>query len=109
MCKDQGRPYGYFVETTGPRLAPRLLWRVYTSDGHMEMVRGAIFNELDTRALRSDIVAAGSEPYVYNRSEPLGSSIVAPSVLFSELVIQRANRTREKLPQYPAPGLSSGK
>ena len=25
MCKDQGRPYGYYVETTGPQLSPRLL------------------------------------------------------------------------------------
>ncbi len=107
MCKDQGRPYGYFVETTGPQLAPRLLWRVYVSDGHMELVRGAIFNQLDTRALRNDIVAAGNDNYVYNRSEPLPSAIVAPSVLFGELDIQRGNRQREKLPTYPAPTLSS--
>jgi hypothetical protein len=109
MCKDQGRPYGYFVETTGPQLTPRLLWRVYVSDGHMELVRGAVFHELDTRALRNDIVAAGSDSYVYNRTEPLPSSIVAPSVLFGELDIQRANRTRERLPQYPAPPLSATK
>jgi hypothetical protein len=106
MCKDQGRPYGYYVETTGPNLVPRLLWRVYVSDGHMELVRGAVFNELDTRALRSDIIAAGKEPYILNRTEPLASSIVAPALLFGELAIQRANRTREKLPQYPAPPLS---
>ncbi len=109
MCKDQGRTYGYYVETTGPALAPRLLWRVYVSDGHMELVRGAVFKELDTRALRNDIVAAGNDVYVYNRAEPLPSAIVAPSLLFSELDIQRANRTREKLPQYPAPPLSSTK
>lgn len=107
MCKDQGRPYGYYVETTGPQLAPRLLWRVYVSDGHMELVRGAVFNQLDTRALRNDIVAAGNDNYVYNRNEPLPSAIVAPSVLFGELDIQRGNRQREKLPQYPAPTLSS--
>jgi PmbA/TldA metallopeptidase C-terminal domain len=105
MCKDQGRPYGYYVETTGPQLSPRLLWRVYVNDGRMELVRGAVFKQLDTRALRSDIVAAGNDAYVYNRAEPLPSSIVAPSLLFGELEIQRANRTREKLPQYPAPGL----
>jgi TldD protein len=106
MCKDQGRPYGYYVETTGVRLAPRLLWRVYVSDGHMELVRGAVINQLDTRSLRSDIIAAGNDPYVYNRSEPLASSIVAPSLLFDELEVQRANRTREKPPAYPAPPLS---
>ena len=107
MCKDQGRPYGYFVETTGPQLSPRLLWRIYVNDGHQELVRGAVFKQLDTRALRSDIVATGTDNYVYNRAEPLPSAIVAPSILFGELDIQRANRTREKLPTYPAPGLSS--
>lgn len=107
MCKDQGRPYGYYVETTGVRLAPRLLWRVYTSDGHMELVRGAVFNELDTRTLRSDIIAAGNDTYVYNRSDPLPSAIVAPSLLFDELEVQRANRTRERLPSYAAPPLSA--
>jgi hypothetical protein len=106
MCKDQGRPYGYYVETTGVRLAPRLLWRVYVSDGHMELVRGASFNQLDTRALRTGIVAAGNDAYVYNRNEPLPSSIVAPSLLFDDLEIQRANRAKEKLPQYPAPALA---
>ncbi|HLW54782.1 MAG TPA: metallopeptidase TldD-related protein [Candidatus Angelobacter sp.] len=106
MCKDQGRPYGYYVETTGVRLAPRLLWRVYTSDGHMELVRGAVFNQLDTRTLRSDIIAAGNDRYVYNRMDPVPSAIVAPSLLFGELEIQRANRTKEKLPQYPAPPLA---
>lgn len=107
MCKDQGRPYGYYVETTGVRLAPRLLWRVYTSDGHMELVRGAVFNELDTRTLRSDIIAAGNDTYVYNRSDPLPSAIVAPSLLFDELEVQRANHTRERLPSYAAPPLSA--
>ena len=109
MCKDQGRPYGYYVETTGPQLSPRLLWRVYVNDGHMELVRGAVFKQLDTRALRSDLVAAGNDNYVYNRAEPLPSAIVSPSLLFGELEIQRANRTREKLPTYPAPELSSAK
>jgi len=40
MCHDQGLPYGYYVETTvGPQVTPRLLWRIYVSDGHMELVR----------------------------------------------------------------------
>ncbi len=108
MCHDQGLPYGYYVETTvGPQVTPRLLWRIYVTDGHMELVRGATFNQLDTRSLRSDIIAAGNDEYVYNRSEPLPSAIVAPSLLFGDLELQRSNRTREKLPQYPAPPLTS--
>lgn len=105
MCRDQGRPYGYYVETTGARLAPRLLWRVYVNDGHMELVRGASFNEMDKRTLSNDIVAAGNDRYVYNIPEPLPRSIVAPSLLFGDLEIQRAEATREKQPLYPAPPL----
>ena len=73
----------------------------------MELVRGAALNQLDTRTLRSDIIAAGNDQNVYNRPEPVPSAIVAPSLLFDELEIQPANRTREKLPAYPAPPLSS--
>jgi hypothetical protein len=71
----------------------------------MELVRGAVFNKFDTRALNSDIVAAGNDEYVLNRTEQVDSSIVAPSILFGELEIQRASRTRDKLPDYPAPAL----
>jgi TldD protein len=106
-CRDRGLPYGYFVDTLGPRLTPRVLYRVWTSDGHEEMVRGAIFNELDTRALRSDLTAAGSDPLVSNRSGIPFASIVSPSVLFDELEVKRADNTKEKLPDYPAPPLSS--
>jgi predicted Zn-dependent protease len=105
MCTDQGRPYGYYVETFGAQLTPRLLWRVYANDGHMELVRGAVLHKLDTRSLSSDIVAAGNDEYAFNRTEAVDSSIVAPSILFGELEIQRANKTRDKLPDYPAPPL----
>ena len=106
-CRDRGLPYGYFVDTLGPRLTPRVLYRVWTKDGHEEMVRGAIFNELDTRALRSDLSAAGNDPLVSNRAAIPFSSIVSPSVLFDELEVKRADNTKEKLPDYPAPPLSS--
>ena len=96
------------METTGPQLSPRLLWRIYVNDGHQELVRGAVFKQLDTRALRSDIVATGTDNYVYNRAEPLPSAIVAPSILFGELDIQRANRTREKLPTVSSAGAEFG-
>jgi TldD protein len=107
-CRDRGLPYGYFVDTLGPRLAPRVLYRVWTNDGHEELVRGAVFNELDTRALRSDLTAAGSDPLVSNRSGIPFTSIVSPSVLFDELEVKRADNTKEKLPDYPAPPLGSG-
>jgi microcin-processing metallopeptidase PmbA/TldD-like protein len=102
-CRDRGLPYGYFVDTLGPRLAPRMLYRVWTNDGHEELVRGAIFNELDIRALRSDLTAAGDDPLVSNRTGVPFMTIVSPSVLFDELEVKRADNTKEKLPDYPAP------
>jgi hypothetical protein len=108
QCRDRGLKYGYFVDTLGPRLTPRLLYRVWTDDGHEELVRGAIFNELDTRALRSDLVAAGNDPLVSNRTGVPFMSIVSPSVLFDELEVKRADNSNEKLPDYPAPALTSG-
>jgi len=105
-CKSRGLPYGYFVDTLGPRLAPRMLYRVWTNDGHEELVRGAVFNELDNRALRSDLVAAGDDPLVSNRTGIPFMTIVSPSVLFDELEVKRADSTKEKLPDYPAPTLT---
>jgi TldD protein len=108
-CRTRGLPYGYYVDTLGPRLAPRMLFRVWTNDGHEELVRGAVFNELDVRALRSDLVAAGDDPLVSNRTGLPFMTVVAPSVLFDELEVKRADNTKEKLPDYPAPALSAGR
>src|SRR5580704_13229709 len=108
-CRTRGLKYGYFVDTLGPRLSPRMLYRVWTNDGHEELVRGAIFNELDTRALRSDLTAAGDDPLVSNRTGVPFMAIVSPSVLFDELEVKRADNSKEKLPDYPAPPLISGR
>jgi TldD protein len=108
-CRNRGLKYGYFVDTLGPRLAPRMLYRVWTDDGHEELVRGAIFNELDVRALRSDLAAAGNDPLVSNRNGLPFMTIVSPSVLFDELEVKRADNTNEKLPDYPAPALTAGR
>ena len=107
QLRDRGLKYGYFVDTLGPRLTPRVLYRVWADDGHEELVRGAIFNELDTRALRSDLFAAGNDPLVSNRSGIPFMTIVSPSVLFGELEVKRADNSKEKLPDYPAPAFVS--
>jgi TldD protein len=109
LCRSRGLKYGYYVDTLGPRLSPRILFRVWADDGREEIVRGAVFDELDTRALRSDLVAAGNDPLVSNRTGMPFASIVSPSVLFDELEVRRADNTNEKLPDYPAPTLSSGR
>jgi predicted Zn-dependent protease len=107
-CRTRGLRYGYYVDTLGPRLAPRMLYRVWTDDGREELVRGAVFNELDVRALRSDLVAAGDDPLVSNRAGLPFMTVVSPSVMFDELEVKRADNTNEKLPDYPAPSLTAG-
>ncbi len=105
LCRQQDRPYCYFVETLGPRLAPRLLYRVWSKDGRRELVRGGEFQELDTRSLRSDVIAAGNDYLVSNRLGSVPRTIISPSILFDELVVKRADLAKEKLPEYPAPAL----
>jgi len=105
MVKDQGMPYGYRVDTLGqPGNTPRLLYRVY-ADGHEELVRGAVFNELDVRALRSDLIAVGNDPLVSNRAGRTPTTVISPSLLFDELEVKRADTSKDKLPDYPAPPL----
>jgi TldD protein len=106
MVTDQGRPYGYRVETLGPGNSPRLLYRVYAKDGHEELVRGAVFSELDTRALRANVIAAGNDPLVSNRPGGVATTVISPSLLFDELEVKRADTSKDKLPDYPPPPLA---
>jgi len=107
MVKEQGKPYGYRVETLGqPGNTPRLLYRVYANDGHEELVRGAVFNELDTRSLRTAVIAAGNDPLVSNRPGGVPTTVICPSLLFDELEVKRADTSKDKLPEYPAPPLT---
>lgn len=109
LCRNRELPYGLYVETMGPRLEPRLLYRVWTKDGHEELVRGGVFGDLDIRSFRSDLLAAGTTPAVDDRSEPVWFSVVSPALLFDELQVKRTQSTKQKLPEYPAPALSAGR
>ena len=100
-----GQTFGYRVVTMGGA-APRLLYRVYAKDGHEELVRGAVFSELDLRALRSDLSAAGNDPLVSNRVGGVPTTVICPSLLFDELQVKRADTSKDKLPDYSAPPLA---
>jgi len=103
MAKDQGHDV-YAVETLGGPFVPRLLYLVH-QDGTRQLVRGAAFDELDTRSLRSDIVAAGGDPYVDQTLGPIPTTTIAPSLLFDDVGIKRATVEQEKLPYYPPPSI----
>ena len=105
LCKQENKAFAYYVETLAGS-NPRLLYRVYV-DGHQELVRGATFDELDTRTLRNDLIAVGNDPLVSNREGAIPQTVVSPSVLFDELEVKRADQQNSKLPEYPPPDLAS--
>jgi len=106
LCKQRDLPYGLYAETMGGKLSPRLLYRIWVKDGREELVRGAVFGDLDIRSLRSDLIAAGDTLEVENRFEPVAYSVASPALLFDELQVKRSQTTKQKLPEYPAPPLS---
>jgi predicted Zn-dependent protease len=95
-----------------PVSIPALVYRVYP-DGREELVRGLRFHDLTAKALK-DIVAASDETAQFDflDSTPRSgsfiaeSSVVAPSVLFDELELQRTEREFPKLPVAPPPSLA---
>jgi predicted Zn-dependent protease len=86
--------------------APVLAFKVFVKDGREELVRNAEFSGVTLRSLR-DVAAASESRGVYNFYQ-LGpyrpyrgrtqASIVAPSVLLSELELKRTERKPEKPP-----------
>jgi TldD protein len=102
LAKDRGLKSVYCVATLGVEATPRMLYRV-DLDGKRELVRGAILDDLDQRALRSNIEAAGKGLWVANYTGDVPSTVLAPALLFSDLTIRRANEKNEKLPYYPPP------
>jgi len=105
LCKQRDLSYGMYAETMGGKLSPRLLYRIWVKDGREELVRGAVFGDLDVRSLRSDLIAAGDTLDVDHRFEPVAYSVASPALLFDELQVKRAETTKQKLPEYPAPPL----
>lgn len=102
MAKDRGVESVYFVQTLGPGRAPRLLYRI-TADGKRQLVRGAELDDIDDRALRSSIEAAGSDLWVANSFGDPATTVLAPALLFDDATVRRANEKNEKLPFYPPP------
>ncbi len=106
LGKDQGLKYVYFVSTMGSGSTPRLLYRV-TLDGAQagkrELVRGAVMDDLDQRALRSGVVAAGQKPWVANYLGEVPETVLGPALLIDDVTVRRANEKNDKLPFYPPP------
>ena len=105
LAKDQGRDV-YEVATLSD-LAPRVMYRV-SPDGKRTLVRGAVFDELDQRSLRSEVIAAGGKPWVAQTVSPVPQTTIVPELLFADIAVKRATEQQGKLPYYAPPAADFG-
>jgi predicted Zn-dependent protease len=104
---------------------PLVVYRIYPSDGHEELVRGARITGFSPRSLRN-IAGIGNDNYVYNfmLNETVGvagtalgafgnaqnglpGSVVAPSLLFEEVEIRGARGEPKRLPLISEPPMTA--
>jgi predicted Zn-dependent protease len=102
-----------------PVSTPMQVYRVYP-DGKEELVRGLRFRGLSSRTLR-DIVAVSDENFVFSYMNTLApmsmpgpgyvspTSVIAPSLLFEDLELERSQDDLPKLPVVPPPPLSASR
>lgn len=101
-----------------PVSLPILAYRIY-ADGREELIRGVRFRGLSVRSLK-DILAVSSDVTVFsflNNSAPFAlmgaashvapSSVVAPSLLFEDLELERPQEDLPKLSTVPPPPLDA--
>ncbi|MGD0831929.1 MAG: metallopeptidase TldD-related protein [Terracidiphilus sp.] len=106
LAKERGLKDVYYINELGGKMTPRMLYRVTpdgTPTGKRELVRGAALDDLDLRALRSSIVAAGKDLRVANYLNDVPETVLAPALLVDDVTIRRANQKNDKLPFYPPP------
>jgi TldD protein len=102
LAKDDGQKSAYYAETLGGANSPRLLYRV-NLDGTRVLVRGAVLSDIDQRALRSSVVAAGKDLFIANYYGDVPTTVLAPALLLDDVTVRRANQKNQKLPFYPPP------
>jgi predicted Zn-dependent protease len=94
-----------------PPVKPLVVYRV--KDGQEQLVRGLTLEGLLPRSLK-EITAVGRDPIVYSFIDSGGggtgipSSIVTPSLLFSDVDIRRTTGKNRKPPLYPRPATTAG-
>ncbi len=103
LAKDRDLKDVYYVQTLGGLGAPRLLYRVSADGSKRELVRGASLDDVDQRAMRSSIAAAGKDLFLGNYFGDIPQTVLAPALLFEDATIRRANEKNGKLPFYPPP------
>ena len=119
-CRKQGKPFGLvFTDISGGftftgrgsgqsfKVLPLLVYRVYADGRPDEIVRGVDIVGTPI-ANFSKIIAAADDPAVFNgtcgaESGWVPVSSVAPSILFSEIEVEKSKKSQEKPPVLEPP------
>jgi len=111
LLKTQGRPFGYILRRlggAGGRGGMQATSAVkVTPDGREEPVRGLVLGAVTHTTFR-DIVAASEERTLMTHASSSGIavtmvSVIAPSLIFEELDVQKNRETLQKRPLVPSP------
>lgn len=94
-CKELGLPYCYISEELG-------FQRIYTHDGHKEWVVGLYEREWNVRSLR-DILAAGDDSTIIQKSYIDANTIITPSLLVDEVDLKPRDRHPDRKPLIEKP------
>jgi TldD protein len=119
-CKKQNKPFGLlFMEISGGNtstgrsspnaftVTPLAVYRIYADGRPDEIVRGVDLIGTPLTVF-GKIIATGSKPEVFNgtcgaESGAVPVSAVSPSILVSEIEVQKKAKSQEKLPILPPP------
>ncbi len=119
-CREEEKPFGLIIETISGGLTqtsrytaqsfkvqPLKAWRVYTDGRPDELIRGV---DIVGTPLTSfgKIMATADDPYVFNgmcgaESGMVPVSAVSPSILVSELEVEKKYKQKDKPPILDAP------
>jgi len=119
-CKKKNKPYGLIFEAMAAgetntsaigiqvlRARPTLVKKVYVKDGREELVRGVELIGTPLNML-DNIIAVGDDPAVFNgvcgaESGWIPVSSISPSILISEVEVQKSDKNMRKPQILPPP------